>query len=134
MKKLGLTMFAAAVLALPLSAQVAKTISADIPFEFVVGNTTAAPGEYVITFLPGLGVQLLGRDHYYVQATPDSPYARPQEPKLIFHRYGNQYFLSQVGTMSTSRDIPMSRMEREAKTTTVAAARQVQTEIVLATR
>jgi len=133
MKKLGFTILAAAALTLPLGAQVTNTIRADIPFEFVVGNTTAAPGEYVVTFLNGMEIQLVGSDHYSVQANPDNPYG-PQEPKLVFHRYGNQYFLSRIGTTSTSRDIPMSRMEREAKKTTVAAARQMQTEIVLATR
>jgi len=78
-------------------------------------------------------VELAGSHVYYLQTSPNSSYTGPQEPKLVFHRYGNQYFLSQIWTTSAIRNIPMSRMERELKKT-AAAARQMQTEIVLAMR
>jgi hypothetical protein len=137
-KKLGFTILAAAALALPLSAQVAaETVNIDIPFEFVVGTTTAPAGTYVFSSPAGkpmVRMQLVGTEGSFLLTNPESVYKSPQVPKLIFHRYGNQYFLSWIGTTSTSRDIPMSRLEREAKKTTVAAARQMQTEIVLATR
>lgn len=132
MKKLGFTILAAAVLALPLCAQVA-TVRADIPFEFAVGHATVAPGQYVIRFLNGPVVQLVGHDSYYVQANPDELYASPQKPKLVFLRYGNQYFLSQIVTASTSRDFPVSRVEREMQKT-AAAAGQIQTQIIVAAR
>ena len=128
MKKLGFTIFAAAVLVLPLCAQVA-TIRADIPFEFVVRNTTAAPGKYAITFRDGSVVQLVGsRSYYLLAATSGDPYTTSQEPKLVFRRYGDQYFLSRIQTTSTSHDFPLSRVERELKKTAAA------TEIVLAMR
>jgi len=50
MKKLSLTIFAAAALTLLLAAQVTNTIRADIPFEFVVGQTTAPAGTYIFSF------------------------------------------------------------------------------------
>jgi len=78
-------------------------------------------------------VQLAGSRSYFAQTTANSFYTSQQEPKLVFHRYGNQYFLSQIWTTSAIRNIPMSRMERELKKT-AAAARQMQTEIVLAMR
>jgi hypothetical protein len=131
MKKLGFTIFAAAVLVLPLCAQVA-TIRADIPFEFVVRNMTAAPGKYVITFRDGSVVQLVGSQCYYLlEGNPDGPSTVSQEPKLVFHRYGDRYFLSQIRTASTSHNFPMSRVERELKR---AAAGHIQTEMVLAMR
>ena len=137
MKKLGFTIFAAAALTLPLSAQVTKTLRAAIPFEFVVGKTTAPAGMYVFSFQAADGkalMQLVGTDGSFFVTSPERAYTSPQEAKLVFHRYGNQYFLSRIGTTSTSRDIPMSPKEREMKKTTVDAARQMQTEIVLATR
>ena len=79
-------------------------------------------------------IRLVGTDGSFFVTNPANADTSSQKSKLIFHRYGNQYFLSWIGTTSTSRDIPMSRLEREAKKTTVAAARQMQTEIVLATR
>ena len=133
MKKLGLTILAVAVLALPLCAQVATTVRTDIPFEFVVGNTTVAPGQYVIKFLSGPVVQLAGNDCYYLQANPDDPYGSTGEPKLVFHRYGDQYFLSRIATASTTRDFPVSRTEREL-IKTAGARGQSRTEIVLAMR
>jgi len=131
-KRLGFTIFAAAVLAVPLCAQVASTARADIPFEFAVWNTTAAPGTYAITFQSGFSVvQLAGSQSYYLQTSSIRSYTSPQEPKLVFHRYGDQYFLSQIWTTSTRRDFSMSRKERELKKIAAAAA---QTEIVLAMR
>jgi hypothetical protein len=137
MKKLSLTIFAAAALTLLLTAQVTNTIRADIPFEFVVGQTTAPAGTYIFSFQATEGMvrmQLAGTAGRFVMTSPDSAYTSPQESKLVFHRYGNQYFLSRIGTTSTSRGILTSPREREAKKTTVAAGRQMQTEIVLATR
>ena len=137
MKKLWLTVLAAAALTLPLAAQVAETIRMDIPFEFVVGKTTAPAGTYVFSFPDVQGMvhmQLVGTAGSYFVANPSRAYWNPQKPKLVFHRYGNQYFLSQIGNTSTSRDVPSSSMEREVKKKTVAAARQMQTEIVPATR
>ena len=76
-------------------------------------------------------VEVAGSHVYYLQTSPNSPYTGPQEPKLVFHRYGDQYFLSQIWTTSTRRDFSMSRKERELKKIAAAAA---QTEIVLAMR
>ena len=132
MKKLGLTIFAAAALTLPLAAQVTTALRADIPFEFVVRNMTAAPGKYVITFRDGSVVQLVGSQCYYLlEGNPDGPSTVSQEPKLVFHRYGDRYFLSQIRTASTSHNFPMSRVERELKR---AASGHIQTEMVLAMR
>jgi hypothetical protein len=136
MKKLGITILAAAALTLPLGAQVAETIRVDVPFEFVVARMMAPAGTYVFSLPAGEGMvrmQLVGTDGSFLVTNPHSAYG-PQKAKLVFHRYGNQYFLSQIGTRSTSRDIPTSPQERKVEQATVAAGRQMQTEIVLATR
>lgn len=137
MKKLRLTIFAAVALTLPLSAQVTKAIRADIPFEFSVGNTPEPAGTYDFSFKAAeswVRMRLVGTGGRFISTNPDSSNTIPQEQKLVFHRYGNRYFLSRVGTTSTGRDIPMSAREREARKTTVAAGRPMQTEIVVATR
>ncbi|MGA2720846.1 MAG: hypothetical protein ABSG79_00415 [Bryobacteraceae bacterium] len=76
-------------------------------------------------------VELAGSHVYYLQTSPNSSYTGPQEPKLVFHRYGDQYFLSQIWTGSRSLNFSTSRAERELKKTAAAAG---QTEIVLAMR
>jgi hypothetical protein len=134
MKKLGFTIFAAAVLGLPLCAQQA-TFRADVPFEFGVRDTTAAPGTYVVKLLDGPEVQLLVGDKCYMfHANSDAPDSSSQVPKLVFNRYGNQYFLAQIWTGATRRDVLMSRTERELKKNPSASARRVQTEVLLAMR
>lgn len=137
MKKLWFTILAAAALTLPLCAQATDNIRANIPFEFAVGRTTEPAGTYVFSFPVGARValmQLVGTGGRFLITIPESSYPSPQKPGLVFHRYGNQYFLSRIGATGTSRDIPPSAREREAKKTIVAAGRQMQTEIVLATR
>jgi len=131
MKKLELTIFAVAVLALPLCAQV-STVKVDIPFEFVAGNATVAPGQYDVKFLSGSVVQLTGKDSYYLIANPDDPSGRSDQPKLVFTRFGDQYFLSRIAFASTSRDFAPSRTERELAKS--AATRQARQEIVIAMR
>ena len=135
MKKLRFTILAAAALTLPLGAQVTEPIRANIPFQFVVAGTTAPAGTYVFSFQAEgvVRMQLLGTGSRFLVTNPDRC-TGTQKPELVFHRYGNQYFLSQIGTTSSSRDIPPSPKEREAEKTTVAGGRQMQTEIVLATR
>jgi hypothetical protein len=39
---------------------------------------------------------------------------QPGTPRLVFHRYGDQYFLSQVWSSSgQGNDIPLTRRERD---------------------
>jgi hypothetical protein len=133
MKRLGFTILAAAALTLPLGAQTTNIMHANIPFEFVVGKTTAPAGTYVFSFPDAQGLvcmRLVGTEGRLLVTSPGGD---STSPKLVFHRYGNQYFLSQIGTTSRSSDIPPSRIERELKKTTLAAGRNMQTEIVLAT-
>ena len=87
----------------------------------------------MITFRDGSVVLLEGRRSYYLQTSPNSPYTSRQKPNLVFHRYGDRYFLSRIWTGPRSRNFPMSRAESELKKT-AAAAGQTRTEIVLAMR
>ena len=133
MRTLRLTIVAVAALALPLSAQVVNTIQADIPFEFVVGNTVAPTGTYVFSFdAPAVRVQLVGAAGRFVMTGPPVAYRNLQTPRLVFHRYGKQYFLSQIGSATASRDVPMSAQEREARKTTLVTGRPMRAVIALA--
>jgi hypothetical protein len=58
---------------------------------------------------------------------------RSDEPKLVFHRYGDQYFLASISTGSDGRDLPVSRQEREL-TKAAGSAGLRRTEILLAKR
>lgn len=97
-------------------------IRINIPFDFSVGDNKLPAGEYLVgraqpssgdTALLISSVNNLG-DVYRLTSA-----AQSLEPKhvstLIFHRYGDQYFLFQVwpAGATVGREIPKSRGERE---------------------
>jgi len=91
--------FALLVLVTPAFAQSAG-YKVQIPFEFAVGNHTLAAGEYHVTVMkPGM-LQLQRLDGpgtaavltSYIGGGP----SQDRTPRLIFHNYGDHYFLSQV--------------------------------------
>ncbi len=110
----GLTLATAAVSA---NAQSRKVI-ANIPFEFVVGDKTLPGGEYSLRSATA-GDKILmvqGADngksalrHSY----PTEQIRNKTHARLLFHRYGQSYFLVEVWDgQSTGRRIVKSRQER----------------------
>jgi hypothetical protein len=119
-------MFATAVLGLPLCAQpLTIAFRAEIPFEFAVGSTTAPAGNYAVAIRSGLSViQLKGSKSYFLTTNPDQSAARSPAPTMVFHRYGDQYFLTRLSTTSSGRDIPPSRTELELQRIAAAAGQK----------
>jgi len=91
-----------------------------------------APGQYAIRFLGGPMVQLEGSKTYSFLSNPADSFASSEASKLVFHRYGDQYFLSRISTTSAGHDFPISRAERELKKS--AAAGQHETDVLVAMR
>ncbi|MGO9097366.1 MAG: hypothetical protein ACLQGV_19365 [Bryobacteraceae bacterium] len=104
----------------PLAAQ-SMRIAANIPFEFTVGATTIPAGDYTVSNGIGTNVLIIGtRDGRAVanavtvrRQTGNGNY--PDTTKLMFRRYGNQYFLSELWSSDSpvGHQFPMSRTERE---------------------
>jgi hypothetical protein len=93
------------------------TLTAKVPFAFFVGTDTLPAGEYTFNEV-AKGLLLIRRDRSaqvlhmtYSGASPGSSAG----PRVVFHRYGDQYFLSEVynGTQNASRQIPVSKLEKE---------------------
>jgi len=127
----------ATVLAVPLCAQTIS-VSADIPFQFVVRDQVMPAGQYTVTS-GGSSPTLVLRNAsskanvFVMTYTVEGSEAKGGY-QLVFHRYGNQYFLSQVfGTADAAgREIIESRTERELAKT--ASVRETETVILLAKR
>lgn len=110
-----------AVSTISVSAQSERSKITNIPFDFIVGQKTLPAGEYTIE--PNrrdcLNVWLLqSRDgHLNVLFTTGSVRASEtqEKSKFVFHKYGDQYFLSQIWTIggNNGRELPMPRVERE---------------------
>jgi hypothetical protein len=119
-KQLGFTLFAAAVLTLPLCAQV--ILRADIPFEFRVGTNILQAGRYDVRLsfnhMQGLlnlachaceGNVSVGTNNVTAENHAGSA------GKLVFEKYGDQYFLSSVWSPGggEASALPKSKTERE---------------------
>jgi hypothetical protein len=122
--KLGLlaamTVIAASVSASAQSLQ--YRLTANIPFDFSVAGTKLQAGKYWINrSQQGSGdmvVQISSPDgHSNVTrlTIPVSVFNPVTKSTLVFHRYGDQYFLSEVwpAGAATGREFPKTRAERE---------------------
>ena len=93
-------------------------LKADIPFNFVVGDKQLPSGEYHVKQLqPGV-IQVqdkVTRSSAIVMTTGVQTGKRSDVGKLVFNRYGDNYFLSRIWEPSsiTGRQLPKSRLERE---------------------
>ena len=118
---LRLTVIAATVVVLAsaaaVSAQMTDSIS-HVPFAFTVGQATLPRDTYRISRLPGHTdvFQITGDRHSAILiGQPESSDSKADNPRLIFNRYGDTYFLREVylpGNIAMS--VPESRLERDA--------------------
>src|SRR5215471_17528914 len=97
-------------------------IRANIPFDFIVGDKNLPAGEYLIgrarqdsDVLVIRGVK--GNANAFRSTSPVNTEALKDEATLVFHRYGDQYFLSEVwpAGANAGRMLSESRGEREAR-------------------
>ena len=119
MKSFRSVLFAFAVLFLAASTQAQQApVKANIPFDFVVGDKTYPAGEYT---LKGVSVdnplvRITNAEGYLsgISNTISSTVLAPsRDTKLVFHRVGDTYFLSQlwIEGYSDGREFPHSRTE-----------------------
>ncbi len=115
----GLFQFVVAlVLAVPAVAQQSH-YTIHVPFAFHVSSQAFPAGDYRIGIVAPGTVQVRGMDHT-VNATLivpqlNRPANGPESSQLVFHRYGRQYFLSQVWFHDTEAgyQLGISNRERE---------------------
>jgi len=99
-------------------------VRANIPFDFTVANKKFPAGEYFISRpQPSSGDVVLlvssadGNRNTFRLTSGVWTSAPKESDTLIFHQYGDQYFLSQVWPAGASlgRELLESRAEREAR-------------------
>jgi hypothetical protein len=113
-----------------------RPITVEIPFQFHVGDSILPAGSYTAStnIASGAVVGLRssdGKSSVLVVSNAVHSATGPTHPALIFNRYGDEYFLSQVwtGTDDMGRQLRQSRRESE-----LAAAAKRNTQTVLASR
>jgi len=114
----------------PTQAQTNRLIAASVPFNFVIGDRTLPAGEYIFML-----VQTGGSDTVKIQSTDGHITAfvltrasrvkvSQAEPKLVFNRYADQYFLSQVHGLEESTTQQLARPRAEDRLVKMAAEKR----------
>lgn len=120
----GFTMVAL-VVALALATAVASNgqssnrIVADIPFEFSVGDKAMPSGRYEVRTANSQGIVLViqskdGKSSAIRLTNSIEPTTNKTRVRMVFHRYGERYFLAEVWsrTGESGRELLKSRQER----------------------
>jgi hypothetical protein len=92
----------------------------DVPFPFVVEGQTLVAGHYIVTAMDeNVRIYNSQTTGLYV-ATHSTLRTTSDGSKLVFHRYGNTYFLSAMwmGGNTIGRELPRSRTERQLEVRT----------------
>ncbi|MGH9308013.1 MAG: hypothetical protein ACRD1U_01475 [Vicinamibacterales bacterium] len=101
-----------------VQAQTSDTVT-DVPFAFAIGGESMPAGTYRVSRLSHqLNVFQVSslRQTAIVISQPEGPDDRDDSPRLLFYRYGDQYFLREIRLPgNTAYSIPQSRQERDAE-------------------
>lgn len=100
-------------------AQDSPIVKAQVPFNFVANGKAMAAGDCVIAVV-GPSRTLLsisnGKQHTFAFSVPNMRANASKTAALVFHRYGNQYFLT--GIKREGRDgyqLPTGKLELELR-------------------
>jgi len=92
----------------------------NIPFDFAIRDETLPAGEYVVTRASSVKPEVLlirsvkGGTDVYVLTSNVRAKTGQSESRLVFRRYGDQYFLAQVWVAEDNlgRELPTSHRQR----------------------
>jgi hypothetical protein len=133
MKKLIISMIVAvsvgaAALATTLAAPFTVKIRAEIPFDFNVGKKRLPKGEYIIESVGDSGtltIRNADKGKSVIFNTVRSKPTDGKKPKLVFNRYGDQYFLSRVWDQSSETILKLNKSGTEKRVAKLTAIREV---------
>jgi hypothetical protein len=120
--KRNFLLFAAALALLVTTAASAQTIGlkVSVPFSFVVNRATLPAGEYSVRSVGDRGRVLVIRgltsETANLVISNSCETLKPMsQTKLIFHRYGDRYFLNQIWVegMNAGHQLPVNAREKE---------------------
>jgi hypothetical protein len=103
------------VLALSAPAPVAAAdIRANVPFAFTVAKKVLPPGTYDVTSGAAHSLILRGFGSGAIVLGQRAESAKATSPKLVFHRYGDEYILREVWMgFGSGYQLPKTARERE---------------------
>jgi hypothetical protein len=123
MKKLIISLIVAisigaASLATTLASPFTVKIRAEIPFDFMVGKKRLPKGEYVIESLGDSGALTIRDARKGRAVTFNTIKSKPTDSsksKLVFNRYGDQYFLARIWDTSSATILKLNKSKTEKR-------------------
>lgn len=97
----------------------AQAVKATVPFDFTINNTTVPAGTYIISSTSADVLRISDQKHVNLLTTAlmDSGNAGKGNV-LVFHKYGDQYFLSEIrckDSSSMNLRLPVWKSEKRAR-------------------
>ncbi|MBL8191939.1 MAG: hypothetical protein JNK38_28265 [Acidobacteria bacterium] len=93
-------------------------IKADIPFDFQIGKKKMPKGDYIIESVGSSGTVLIRREKggkaVNVMTVVDK-HTDKHKSKLVFRRYGDQYFLARIWDGSSESVLKIEKSSAEKK-------------------
>ncbi len=89
-------------------------IVVNVPFSFVAGAQTLPAGHYIVAAMDDTVRIFNSQTTGLYLPTHSASRSSTDGPKLVFHRYGDTYFLSVmwIGGNAIGRELPRSKAER----------------------
>jgi hypothetical protein len=93
-------------------------VKANIPFDFEAGNKSYPAGAYRVSAVNQMGaLSIIGPASRsgLASSQPTQSNSFSGSTKLVFHRYGDRYFLYQIWVAGENRgrELPTTRVEKE---------------------
>ena len=117
-----------------------RSVKADVPFTFTVGDQTLPAGTYTIvagTAIPDvLAIRNWDKKISVLQMGRSDQSKPSNDNVLVFHKCGNQYFLSEIRSDGASINMyfPTTKAEKRAKSEAEEAGNFVDHPVLLALR
>jgi hypothetical protein len=117
---------------LAASAAIAQTNSTDVlvnvPFSFIVGTHQMQPGRYIVTPVANGFLRMFDTGNSNNQLflpVHSIESSVPKDAMLVFHRYGDTYFLAEVWTWNSDigRQLVKSKAEKEIASGRISGSR-----------
>lgn len=94
-----------------------RTTKANVPFDFIVGSQSLPAGEYTVASMSSQGdvLRIRGAGNNGALRLTKPTHGTSEQAKLVFHRYGDRYFLAEVWDGANGRALLKSRQEQAAE-------------------
>ena len=104
------------------NAQSSRRVTANVPFDFVVGDKTFTAGAYEVKAATSSGGAMIVRNQSSQRSITRltnsiQPINKDTTARLVFHRYGETYFLAEVwsGADYAGRQVLESKREKQLR-------------------